>query len=80
MASERNSLGGRVKRYARVSTAVGGFAARLAGERFLGIELDRGAHAAELRRALGSLDRSVAELIANGNANRVFFSADLAAR
>ena len=55
MASERNSLGGRVKRYARVSTAVGGFAARLAGERLLGIELDRGAHAAELRRALGSL-------------------------
>ena len=33
-----------------------------------------------LRRALGSLDRSAAELIANGNANRVFFSADLAAR
>ena len=55
MASEENSLGGRVKRYARVSTAVGGFAARLAGARFLGIELDRGEHAAELRRALGGL-------------------------
>ncbi len=55
MASEENSLGGRVKRYARVSTAVGGFAARLAGSRFLGIELDRGEHAAELRRALGGL-------------------------
>jgi len=52
---DRNSLGGRVRRYARVSTAVGGLAARLAGERFLGIELDRGQHAADLRAALGGL-------------------------
>ena len=55
MASENNSIGGRVKRYARVSTAVGGLAARLAGERFFGIDLNRGEHAAELRRALGGL-------------------------
>ena len=33
-----------------------------------------------LRRALGSLNPSAAELIANGNANRLFFGADLAAR
>jgi predicted unusual protein kinase regulating ubiquinone biosynthesis (AarF/ABC1/UbiB family) len=53
--SDQNSLGGRVKRYAQVSTAVGGLAARLAGERYLGMDLDRGRHAAELTRALGGL-------------------------
>ena len=53
--SEENSLGGRVRRYARVSTAMGGLAARLAGERYLGIKLDRDKHAAELTRALGGL-------------------------
>lgn len=49
------SLTGRIKRYARVTTAVGGIAARLAGERFLGITIDRQEHAADLRRALGGL-------------------------
>jgi predicted unusual protein kinase regulating ubiquinone biosynthesis (AarF/ABC1/UbiB family) len=53
--SDQNSLGGRVKRYAQVSTAVGGLAARLAGERYLGLDLDRGRHAAELTKALGGL-------------------------
>ena len=53
--SDQNSLGGRVKRYAQVSTAVGGLAARLAGERYLGLELDRSRHAAELTQALGGL-------------------------
>ena len=52
---EASSLGGRVKRYAQVSTAVGGLAARLAGERFLGIKLDRDEHARELKSALGGL-------------------------
>ncbi len=55
MAGEDNNLGARVKRYAKVSTAVGGLAAKLAGERFFGLELDRGEHAAELRSALGGL-------------------------
>jgi predicted unusual protein kinase regulating ubiquinone biosynthesis (AarF/ABC1/UbiB family) len=49
------SIRGRVKRYAQVGTAVGGLAARLAGERYLGIKLDRDAHARELRAALGGL-------------------------
>jgi predicted unusual protein kinase regulating ubiquinone biosynthesis (AarF/ABC1/UbiB family) len=53
--SEDNSLPGRVRRYARVGTAVGGLAARMAGARYLGLELDRGRHAAELRGALGGL-------------------------
>ncbi|WP_142847393.1 AarF/ABC1/UbiB kinase family protein [Telmatospirillum sp. J64-1] len=52
---EENSIGGRVKRYAQVSTAVGGLAARLAGERVFGIKLDRGRHAGELKAALGGL-------------------------
>jgi predicted unusual protein kinase regulating ubiquinone biosynthesis (AarF/ABC1/UbiB family) len=52
---DADSLGGRVRRYAQVSGAVGGLAARLAGERFLGIKLDRDQHARELRTALGGL-------------------------
>lgn len=52
---DQNTLGGRVRRYVRVSAAVGGIAARLAGERFLGIEIDRNRHASDLRAALGGL-------------------------
>ena len=55
MADEGDSLGGRLGRYARVGTSVGGLAARLAGERYLGLSLDRDRHAAELRSALGGL-------------------------
>jgi predicted unusual protein kinase regulating ubiquinone biosynthesis (AarF/ABC1/UbiB family) len=55
MADEKNSMGGRVKRYAQVSAAVGGLAARLAGERVLGIPMNRGRHAADLKAALGGL-------------------------
>src|SRR5690349_13117628 len=67
MTDEENSLSGRVRRYARVSTAVGGLAARLAGERYLGMSLDRGRHAAELRAALGGIKgplMKVAQLLA----------------
>lgn len=53
--SEENSLGGRLARYARVGTAVGGLAARVAGERVLGVKLERERHAADLRVALGGL-------------------------
>ncbi|MBN9490288.1 MAG: AarF/ABC1/UbiB kinase family protein [Alphaproteobacteria bacterium] len=55
MADEGDSLGGRLGRYARVGASVGGLAARLAGERYLGLSLDRDRHAAELRSALGGL-------------------------
>jgi predicted unusual protein kinase regulating ubiquinone biosynthesis (AarF/ABC1/UbiB family) len=54
-SSEDNRFSGRVRRYARVTTAVGGLAARFAGERFLGLELDKARHAAELKAALGGL-------------------------
>ena len=53
--SENDTLTGRMRRYTRVSTAVGGLAARLAGERYLGVPLDKGRHAADLRQALGGL-------------------------
>ena len=54
-ANESNRLTGRVRRYARVGTAVGGLAARIAGERYFGFELDRDKHAEDLKRALGGL-------------------------
>jgi len=50
-----SSLTGRMRRYARVGGSVGGLAARMAGERYLGMKLDRSAHAADLRAALGGL-------------------------
>ncbi len=55
MSDEDDSLGGRVRRYARVGAAVGGLAARLGAERYLGVKVDRGQHASELKRALGGL-------------------------
>jgi predicted unusual protein kinase regulating ubiquinone biosynthesis (AarF/ABC1/UbiB family) len=53
--SESNSLSGRVKRYAKVGRAVGGLAARVAGQRYLGLKVDRAEHASELKSALGGL-------------------------
>src|SRR6478735_11000022 len=52
---EANSLGGRVRRYAKVGRAMAGIGARMAGSRYLGLELDRGKNAAELKTALGGL-------------------------
>ena len=53
--TDENSLGGRVRRYARVGAAVGGLAVRYAGGRVLGLPFDAGAHAGELKQALGGL-------------------------
>ena len=47
--------GGRLRRYAKVTSAMGGLAARLAGERYLGIKINRERHASDLRAALGGL-------------------------
>jgi predicted unusual protein kinase regulating ubiquinone biosynthesis (AarF/ABC1/UbiB family) len=62
MTSENNSspdrerqFGGRLRRYAQVTSTMGGLAARVAGERYLGFDIDRGKHAADLRKALGGL-------------------------
>ncbi|MGH6718347.1 MAG: ABC1 kinase family protein [Alphaproteobacteria bacterium] len=64
---EDNSLGRRVRRYARVSGTVGGLAARVGAERLFGIPTDRARFAAELRLALGGLKgplMKVAQLLA----------------
>ena len=65
--SDDNTFAGRVRRYAQVGTAVGGLAARLAGERYLGITVDRERHAADLKAALGGIKgplMKVAQLLA----------------
>src|SRR3984885_706054 len=65
--SDEDSFTGRVRRYARVGTAMGGLAARLAGQRYLGIDIDRERHAADLKAALGGIKgplMKVAQLLA----------------
>ena len=51
----QSGVGGRIRRYAQVTGTMSGLAARLAGERYLGIDVDRNKHAAQLREALGGL-------------------------
>ncbi|MGH6943670.1 MAG: ABC1 kinase family protein [Geminicoccaceae bacterium] len=66
-APAENTLAGRMRRYAQVSGTMGGLAARLAGARFLGLEIDKPQHAGELRSALGGLKgplMKVAQLLA----------------
>ncbi|WP_422368010.1 ABC1 kinase family protein [Pelagibius sp.] len=53
--SETSRLSGRVRRYAKVGTSVGGLAAQVVGARYLGIGLDRDKHSSELKAALGGL-------------------------
>jgi len=52
---EKNNLGQRALRYGRVSTTMAGLAARVAGERYLGMKIDRDGHAGQLTEALGNL-------------------------
>lgn len=52
---EKNNLGQRALRYGRVSTTMAGLAARVAGERYLGLKIDRDGHASQLTEALGNL-------------------------
>src|SRR5580693_2945428 len=64
---EANRFSARAARYARVGANMGGVAARFAGARFLGLELDRGKSAIELALALGGLKgpiMKVAQLLA----------------
>ncbi len=53
--TERKSLTGQMRRYARVGGAMAGVGARLAGSRYLGLELDKARHAEELKQARGGL-------------------------
>ncbi len=64
---EANRFSARAARYARVGANVGGVAARIAGARLFGLELDRGRNAMELASALGGLKgpiMKVAQLMA----------------
>jgi len=65
--SDEDSFTGRVRRYAQVGSAMAGLGARLAGERYLGIAIDRDRHAADLKAALGGIKgplMKVAQLLA----------------
>ena len=64
---EKNRFSARAKRYANVGSKVGGVAARMAGQRFLGVKHDRAANAIGLAAALGGLKgpiMKVAQLLA----------------
>jgi predicted unusual protein kinase regulating ubiquinone biosynthesis (AarF/ABC1/UbiB family) len=52
---EQNRLSARVGRYARVGANMGGLAAKLAGKRVFGMEIDDAKQARELAEALGGL-------------------------
>jgi predicted unusual protein kinase regulating ubiquinone biosynthesis (AarF/ABC1/UbiB family) len=54
-SDDENKLGHRMVRYGKVSGAMASLAAKLAGERFLGIKIEREEHAQQLMMALGSL-------------------------
>ncbi len=55
MSEDRANLFGELRRFARTSGAVGGIAARVAGERVFGFKSDKNAHAEDLRAVLGGL-------------------------
>jgi len=50
-----NTLFGEIRRMAQTSGAVGGIAARVAGQRLFGIKTDKAAHANDLKAILGGL-------------------------
>jgi len=64
---EKGTVGRRLQRYARVSTTMTGLAARLAGQKYLGIGIDKPLHAKQLMEQLGDLKGpllKVAQLLA----------------
>ena len=50
-----SNLFGEIRRFARTSGAVGGIAARVAGNKVFGIKTDKAAHAEDLKAVLGNL-------------------------
>jgi predicted unusual protein kinase regulating ubiquinone biosynthesis (AarF/ABC1/UbiB family) len=52
---EGAGFGGRLRRYAKVGRSVGGLAAQMVGNRYLGVELDAAKHSSELTKALGGI-------------------------
>lgn len=67
MTDDKNTATKRLKRYGQVGTKMSGLAAKLAGEKLLGITINRDDHAGALRSALGNLRgplMKVAQLLA----------------
>ncbi|MDD9901294.1 MAG: AarF/ABC1/UbiB kinase family protein [Alphaproteobacteria bacterium] len=64
---EKSTAGRRMRRYARVSGTAAGLAARMAGQKYLGFDIDKPAHAKQLMESLGDLKGpllKVAQLLA----------------
>ena len=64
---EKGTMGRRIKRYAAVSTTMTGLAARLAGQKYFGLGIDKPEHARHLMEQLGDLKGpllKVAQLLA----------------
>ena len=55
MTEDRSSFFGELRRMARTSSAVGGIAARMVGERAFGLKTNRADHAEDLKAILGGL-------------------------
>ena len=53
--ADEDRFGSRARRFVRTTRAVGGLAAKVAGERYLGVNINRDKHAGDLRAALGGL-------------------------
>mgnify|MGYP000264042658 CR=1 FL=1 len=53
--NDRSKLGDRMARYTGVGGTMAGLAAKLAGQKFLGLNIDKDVHAADLTAALGNL-------------------------
>lgn len=62
MSQEKNTFGGRVRRYARVGAGVGAYAVRRAGRRVMGGDSSRERDASELKAALGGLKGPIMKL------------------
>ncbi len=52
---ETNSLGGKIARYGKVSGTMAGLVTKLAGEKYLGLKIEKTQHADQLMNALGNL-------------------------
>ncbi|GJL86176.1 MAG: ABC transporter ATP-binding protein [Micavibrio sp.] len=52
---DKNSVRGRIRRYSKVSGTMAGLATKLAGERYLGLKIEREDHALQLMQSLGNL-------------------------
>ncbi len=60
---DKNTIGRRARRYTRVTTTAGGLAAKLAGQKYLGLDFNREDHAKKLMMSLGELKGPLLKLV-----------------